>query len=336
MPQGHAQKTSPSHASAGRVQDPNNKQPNQGANVNLRIDFMARRYIAGIISVVAIVLSVLWLGFFGLNLGLDFTGGALVEVRYEKPILANDIRAELRTAGYDNASVVYFGSEQELLIRMPQGKDVSSGERIAQLLRSGSPDNSLEVRRVEFVGPQIGSELREKGGLALLTALGLVMLYVAFRFQFKFAVSAVAALFHDVLVVFGIFSLMSWNFDITVLAALLAVIGYSLNDTIVVSDRIRENFYRFESVSPTNTINISLNQTLARTLITSLTTLLVLFSLLILGGEQVRGFSSALIIGVIVGTYSSIYVSSNLLLVMDIKKDDFVDEQAGSRVGGEL
>jgi preprotein translocase subunit SecF len=324
------------HARPGHEHQPGKESSTTVKGVGMGIDFMSRRYFAGVVSTVAILVSALWLGLVGLNFGLDFTGGTLVEVAYTKAISANEVRSGLSEAGYPNASVVHYGSEKELLIRLPKSEDIASGDRVTELLRSQSQGNSIVVRRIEFVGPQVGSDLREQGGLALLAALGLVMMYVAFRFQFKFAFSAVAALFHDVLIVFGVFAITGWSFDITVLAALLAVIGYSLNDTIVVSDRIRENFYGIEHGASARIVNISLNQTLGRTLITSLTTLLVLFSLLLLGGEQVRGFASALIVGVVVGTYSSIYVSSSLLLAMRLQKDDFVDEQAGQRTGGEL
>lgn len=302
----------------------------------IRVNFMGWRYIAGVLSLLLLVMSFVSLGVWKLNFGLDFTGGTLVEVAYATPVRVSDIRSSLDASGYAGATVVHYGSDKELLIRLPQSEDIAVGDEIVALLREGAQGASAALRRVEFVGPQVGSELREQGGLALLTALGLVMLYVAFRFQFKFALSAVAALFHDVIIVFGIFSLMRWNFDLTVLAALLAVIGYSLNDTIVVSDRIRENFYRFERITPLQIINVSLNQTLVRTLITSLTTLLVLLSLLLLGGDQVRGFATALAIGVVVGTYSSIYVSANLLLLLGLSKDDLADERSDKHAGGEL
>lgn len=316
---------------------PTKQKPAQAGRTSLvRINFMARRHVASALSVVLILASLLSLGLLRLNFGLDFTGGTLLEVAYAETVSVDDVRGQLDEAGYANASVVYYGSDKELLIRLQSGDDVTTGDALSELLRTRSTSGALELRRVEFVGPQVGSELREQGGLALLTALILVMFYVGFRFQFKFAIGAVVALFHDVLIVFGLFSVMRWNFDLTVLAALLAVIGYSLNDTIVVSDRIRENFYRQESLAPQEVIDVSLNQTLMRTLITSLTTLLVLFSLLLLGGEQVRGFALALIVGVVFGTYSSIYVSSNLLLVLDLSRDDLVDENAGQREGGEI
>lgn len=297
---------------------------------------MVWRHIAGMLSLLLLVMSFVSMGVWKLNFGLDFTGGTLVEVAYATPVRVSDIRSRLDASGYAGATVVHYGSDKELLIRLPQSEDIAVGDEIVALLREGAQGTSAALRRVEFVGPQVGSELREQGGLALLTALGLVMLYVAFRFQFKFALSAVAALFHDVIIVFGIFSLMRWNFDLTVLAALLAVIGYSLNDTIVVSDRIRENFYRFERITPLQIINVSLNQTLVRTLITSLTTLLVLLSLLLLGGDQVRGFATALAIGVVVGTYSSMYVSANLLLLLGLSRDDLADERSDKHAGGEL
>ena len=222
--------------------------------------------------------------------------------------------------------VQYFGSDQDVLVRVPPQKNLDErenaklGDRILESLKETASDVTL--RRSEFVGPAVGEELTNQGGLGLLTALAVVMIYVAFRFQLKFAVGAVVALFHDVMITLGLFSVARWNFDLTVVAALLAVIGYSLNDTIVVSDRIRENFRKIRRGSPFDIINTSLNQTLGRTLITSFTTLIVLFALLILGGELIRGFAIGLIIGVLVGTYSSIYIAANVLLLLNISRED--------------
>jgi preprotein translocase subunit SecF len=294
---------------------------------NFNFNFMRYRKIAGGISVGVVALSIVSLLVFQLEWGLDFTGGSLVEVAYEVPADPERIRAQLDAAGYDGHVVQYFGSDQDILVRMPPQKELSPrenarlGDRIIASLQKVS-DSGVTLRRSEFVGPAVGEELTNQGGMGLLAALGMVLIYVAFRFQYKFAVGAVVALFHDVTITLGIFSIVRWNFDLTVLAALLAVIGYSLNDTIVVSDRIRENFRKIRRGNPEDIINTSLNQTLGRTLVTSFTTLLVLFALLILGGELIRGFAIGLIIGVIIGTYSSIYIAANILMVLKITKDD--------------
>lgn len=298
-------------------------------------DFMGKRKVAGIASVVLVLASVVLLAINGLNYGLDFTGGVQVELGFEEAIDPELVRSELVDAGFDNGVVQKFGTEFDILIRMPPrdvdieidiieaeaGKGQAKlGDDIVNALKAVHP--GMLVRRSEFVGPSVGEELREDGGLALLIALGLVMLYIMFRFSGKFAVGAVAALIHDVLIIAGIFALFQWTFDLTIVAAGLAVIGYSLNDTIVVSDRIRENFRKIRKGKSEAIINTSLNQTLGRTLVTSLTTLLVLVALRVMGGELISGFATALILGVIVGTYSSIYVASNILLIMNISKAD--------------
>ncbi len=291
------------------------------------INFMRYRKIAGGISIALVIGSIVMLALTQVEWGLDFTGGSLVEVAYESAVSPESVRQGLEAAGYDGHVVQYFGSDRDILIRMPPQEHLSEqenariGDSIIGSLRDASGE-AVELRRSEFVGPAVGEELTNEGGLGMLTALGVVMIYIAFRFQLKFAVGAVIALFHDVLVVLGIFALTRWEFDLTVLAALLAVIGYSLNDTIVVSDRIRENFRKVRRGSPPDIIDTSLNQMLGRTLVTSLTTLLVLFALLILGGELIRNFAIALIIGIIVGTYSSIYIAANVLLVLNISKED--------------
>ena len=289
--------------------------------MNLNIPFMSYRRIATIASLLLLVLSIVSLGFRGLNLGLDFSGGTLIEVSYEEAADLSDIRDLMYVNGFDDFQVVNFGSNTDVLIKVAD-KDGSSqlGDTIFAFLEAD--DSSIELQRIEFVGPQIGSELRDQGGLGMLVALGMILLYVAFRFQYKFALGAVAALAHDVVIILGLFSLLAWDFDLTVLAALLAVIGYSLNDTIVVSDRIRENFRGERGYEPEEIVNRSINQTLSRTLITSFTTLLVLLALFFFGGEMIRGFSQALIIGVLVGTYSSIYVVANMLLSLSITQDD--------------
>ncbi|MFL2706057.1 MAG: protein translocase subunit SecF [Gammaproteobacteria bacterium] len=285
--------------------------------MNFNIKFMSWRKIALGFSLIAICISLLSLSLKQLNYGLDFTGGSLVELSYPEEIQISEIRKALTEAGFEGSQVAHFGSNKEVLIKLPGSVSDTLGSDIVMTLRKDS-SSQIDLRRIEYVGPQIGSELRDDGGLAMLLALGLMMLYIAFRFQSRFAGAAVLALIHDVIVVLGIFSLLQLDFDLTVLAALLAVIGYSLNDTIVVSDRIRENLRSDRDNNTEEVINKSLNQMLSRTLITSLTTLLVLSSLYLLGGELIKNFSLALIFGVIVGTYSSIYIASSSLLMMGL------------------
>lgn len=287
------------------------------------IDFMAWRRLAAGLSIALILASVVSLGMKELSWGLDFTGGTLVEVEYADSADLTVIRQTLQSRGYEGAIVVSFGTDRDVLIRLPAGTSDEQGAALLGILQSES-EVEVELRRIEFVGPQVGEELREQGGLAMLLALGLVMLYIAFRFQFKFALGAVGALAHDVIIVLGFFSLFDLEFDLTVLAAILAVIGYSLNDTIVVSDRIRENFRKLRRTDPLEVINQSLSETLGRTLVTSLTTLLVLISLAFVGGEMIHGFALALLVGVFVGTYSSIYVAANLLVALGVSKEDLV------------
>ena len=286
------------------------------------INFMGQRKLALLFSAVLIVVSIGSLATRQLNWGLDFTGGTLVEVHYSESANLDAIRTTLGEKGYSGAIVVSFGSDKDVMIRLPKGYSDQQGAELLATLQEYT--GKVELRRIEFVGPQVGDELREQGGLAMLLALGLVMLYIAFRFQFKFAIGAVVALVHDVIITLGFFSVLGMEFDLTVLAALLAVIGYSLNDTIVVSDRIRENFRKIRKSDPVEVVNISLTETLGRTLVTSLTTLLVLLALAIFGGEIIHGFAIALIIGVAVGTYSSIYVAANVLLVMGVSKEDLM------------
>lgn len=298
--------------------------------MDFKIPFMSYRKIASIFSIILFVVSVLSLSFKGLSLGLDFSGGTLVEVKYEEAVELEDIRTVLNENGFDDIQVVNFGTVQDVLIKVAdQDGNSSIGETVFNILQNNKLEG--ELKRIEFVGPQVGSELRDQGGLGMLVALFMILLYVAFRFQYKFALGAVTALAHDVVIILGLFSLFAWDFDLTVLAALLAVIGYSLNDTIVVSDRIRENFRIERDISAEETVNLSINQTLGRTIITSFTTLLVLFALFIFGGELIRGFSLALIIGVLIGTYSSIYVVANILMSLSITQDDLaVPEPEGA------
>ena len=365
------------------------------------IDFMGKRKLAAMLSVLLLVGSVVSLGINGLQFGLDFTGGTQIEVGYDKPADLEEVRTILKEQGLENSVAVFFGSDTDVLVRT-QGslqdaalkvlavkireqvasaevtleKQVSSdkGDFSSQINIANAPtakvaslfpaktygavkieqddgvitvltQNSLseaftatlvaelaaranthvELRRSEFVGPQVGEELRDDGGLGMLFALAVVMIYVAIRFQMKFSFGAVAALAHDVVIVLGVFSLLKLDFDLTVLAAVLAVIGYSLNDTIVVSDRIRENFRKMRKADSIEVINLSLTQTLGRTLVTSFTTLLVLFALFFVGGELIHGFATALMIGVLVGTYSSIYVAANILIVLKICKEDLME-----------
>ena len=289
--------------------------------MEIRFRFMQFRKIAAIISAILFLASILSLGLKGLNLGLDFSGGTLVEVTYKKPVSLESIRDDLSDNGYADSQVVNFGTNLDVLIKVAdQDGNSSVGEDIFNILNSSV--SAIELKRVEFVGPQVGEELRDQGGLGMLVALFMILLYVAFRFQYKFGLGAVAALGHDVVIILGCFSIFAWDFDLTVLAALLAVIGYSLNDTIVVSDRIRENFRTERVLEPIDMIDLSLNQTLGRTIITSLTTLLVLFALFFFGGELIKGFSLALILGVLIGTYSSIYVVANMLLSLSLTQED--------------
>jgi preprotein translocase subunit SecF len=298
--------------------------------MNKKIPFMKYRKVAATISAVLFSVSVLSLSFKGLSLGLDFSGGTLIEVTYEEPVELESIRNILIENDYEDSQVVNFGSNLDVLIKVAdQNGNSSIGESIFNLLNDSGLNG--ELKRVEFVGPQVGSELRDQGGLGMLVALFMILMYVAFRFQYKFALGAVSALGHDVVIILGFFSIFAWDFDLTVLAALLAVIGYSLNDTIVVSDRIRENFRSERTLGPQEMIDLSLNQTLGRTIVTSLTTLLVLFALYIFGGELIKGFSLALILGVMVGTYSSIYVVANMLMSLSITQEDLaVPEPEGA------
>lgn len=284
---------------------------------------MGLRKIAAGLSIALLLISIASLAINGLKFGLDFTGGSLIEVGFEQEPDLNGLRDKLQNAGYDDAVVQTFGSPVDILIRMGVAHDPKLGDQVLQTLQSDETQE-LTLRRNEYVGAQVGEELREQGGLGMLLALFMVMVYVAFRFQLKFSVGAVTALAHDVLIVLGVFSVLQLDFDLTVLAALLAVIGYSLNDTIVVSDRIRENFRKLRKSDPVEIMNVSLSQTLGRTLVTSLTTLLVLMALAIFGGEMIHGFAIALLIGVCVGTYSSIYVAANALIMLGICKEDLM------------
>ena len=285
----------------------------------MQLNFMRPRKIASALSISLVILSIFSLSFKGLNAGLDFTGGTLIEIKLSQSTNLEEIREVLGSKLEDDFQVSYFGSEQDVLIKIPGGSENNLSDEIVTALKNSF---QFDLRRKDFIGPQIGEELRDQGGLGILAAMLVMMVYIMFRFQFKFAIGALLALVHDVLIVLGFFSIFYIGFNLTVLAAILAVIGYSLNDTIVVSDRIRENYRKKRKSDNVDVINRSLNQMLGRTLITSLTTLLVLFALLILGGDFIQNFAIALICGVIVGTYSSIYVLCNNLILMNLNFED--------------
>ena len=288
------------------------------------IDFVGKRKFAMIFSLVLLVLSIASISFQGLKFGIDFTGGTLIELGYEKTADLEDIRLKLSEGDFKGTNVQYFGSDTEVLIQL-EPQEVSSAKLSSSIIRMLG--DGIDVRRVEFVGPKVGEELTNDGGLAMLYALIGILIYVAFRFEYRFALGSIAALVHDVIITLGIFSILQIEFDLTVLAAILAVIGYSLNDTIVVFDRIRENFLSTRQVEAEPIINEALNQTLSRTLMTSLTTLLVLLALFYLGGEVIHSFAGALLIGVIIGTYSSIYVASSMILALGISKEDMLPSE---------
>ena len=297
------------------------------------IDFMGFRRIAGSISVVLVLVSIVSLAVNSLEFGLDFTSGTSVMLNYSQAFVLGEVNRTLNSNGYTDAVVVSFGSDRDIRIILPVDETVAVADQAAQAAEVGDTiaamlrnETASEVTLLgsDYVSAKVGEELAEQGGLGMLVALGIIMVYISIRFQFKFAVGAVVALAHDVIITLGIFSVFSIEFNLNTLAALLAIIGYSLNDTIVVSDRIRENFRRMRKGSPFDLINKSLNQTLSRTLITSFTTLLVLFSILFIGGESTQGFAVALIIGVFIGTYSSIYIASNVLLYMNISREDLM------------
>ena len=294
---------------------------------NTRIDFLSRgrRRIAVVFSIIAICVSLASLATRGLNFGIDFTGGVLLELGYPQDADLDRIRNLLSDSGFDEVQVQTFGAANDVLIRLPPQPDADPNEIRRELQATLEADEpGVELRRVEFVGPQVGEELTEQGGLAMIFALLMIFAYVMWRFQWKFAAGAVAALAHDVVLTLGFFSLFGFDFDLSVVAAVLAVIGYSLNDTVVAFDRIRENFVSLRGTSAEEAMNISINEMLARTLTTSLTTLLVLFALFFLGGEAVGPFSMALIVGVVVGTYSSIYTASATALALDVSAQDLL------------
>ena len=299
----------------------------------MNFNFMGYRRITALMSSIFVLISIISLFARGLDLGLDFTSGTSVRLSFAQSVNINDISSKLSAAGYDDAVVVSFGSDRD--IRVILGVDesidqedqasqaVEVGEKIEALMQSGS-QSEVVLLGSDYVSAKVGTELAEQGGLGMLVALAIITVYIAIRFQFKFSVGAVVALGHDLIITLGIFSLTGMEFNLNTLAAMLAIIGYSLNDTIVVSDRIRENFRRMRKVSPLEMVNASLNQTFSRTIVTSFTTLLVLFSILFVGGDSTEGFAIALIIGVLIGTYSSIYVASNVILLMNVTREDLM------------
>lgn len=323
----------------------------QRLNKTTNFDFLGKRRMALVLSVIVIVISIVAIAVRGLNFGIDFTGGTLVEVGYNNPVEIQSVRSSLESDGFDDAVVQHFGTSRDVLIRLPVGSgegatravEISTavmeslrkptgetlvdavGTGVQQCINNGSQGGcTVQMRRVEFVGPQVGGELTNQGGLAMLYALIGILIYVTFRFEWRFAVGSVVALVHDVLITVGIFALFQFEFSLAVLAAVLAVIGYSLNDTIVVYDRIRENFRKMRKSDSVGIMNVSINQTLPRTMLTSLTTLLVVVILLLFGGEVISGFSTALLVGVLVGTYSSIFVASPVVLALGITRQDMM------------
>ena len=297
------------------------------------IDFMGARKIAAAISGVLVVVSIISLVINSLEFGLDFTSGTSVRLNYAETVDLGEINGILQNNGYEDAVVVSFGSDREIRIILPVDETVAVGDQASQAAEIGgtiaavlssNSDSQISLLGSDYVSAKVGEELAEQGGLGMLVALGIIMVYIAVRFQFKFSVGAVVALAHDLIITLGIFSVFSMEFNLNTLAAMLAIIGYSLNDTIVVSDRIRENFRRMRKGTPIEMVNRSLNQTLSRTLITSFTTLLVLFSILFVGGDSTQGFAIALIIGVIIGTYSSIYIASNIIIYMNVTREDLM------------
>ena len=285
------------------------------------LDFMGKRRVALVVSLVLLSLAVAALLIRGLNLGIEFTGGTVVEVGYPAPANLTEVRQALEAADFDGAVVQHFGSAREVMVRLPTAEDAAElSNQVIRALQAQEPE--AELRRVEFIGPQIGEELAQDGMLAMIYALGGILIYVWIRFEQRFAAGSVVALLHDLTLVMGVIALFQISFDLSVLAALLAVVGYSLNDTIVVFDRIRENFIRMRKGTTEQVMNTSINQTLSRTVITSFTTLLVVVALYVLGGEMIAGFAFTLLVGVIVGTYSSIFVASGSALALGVSKYD--------------
>ena len=300
------------------------------ASMKRVINFMGARHIAFALGVIMVLASLGTLAVKGLNFGLDFTGGTLIELNYEQAADLNKIRSQMQEGGYPDAVVQSFGAVNDVLVRMP-GDDPDLGNQVAQVLRQDA-GSKVTVKRVEFVGPAVGEELRDQGGLGMLLALAGIMVYLGFRFQWKFGVGAIVGLFHDVIITLGVFSYFQFTFDLTVLAAILAIIGYSLNDTIVVFDRIRENFRFLRNTPLIDNINISTTQTLLRTLATSISTLLAVGALLVFGGDNLWGFAFALFIGITFGTFSSVYISSIFLIWLKLTVEDLIPPVATEEV----
>jgi len=296
-------------------------------------NFMGVRRAAAMGSLLLVLISLGSLATRGLDFGLDFTSGTSVRLNFSESVAIGEVNTTLAEGGYNDAVVVSFGSDRDIRIILPVDESVAEADQASQAVRVGETITALlasstaadiTLEGSDYVSAKVGTELAEQGGLGMLVALGIIMVYIAVRFQFKFSVGAVVALAHDLIITLGLFSVFGMEFNLNTLAAMLAIIGYSLNDTIVVSDRIRENFRRLRSGSPADMVNVSLNQTLGRTVITSFTTLLVLVSILLVGGESTQGFAIALIIGVVVGTYSSIYIASNVILMMNVTREDLM------------
>lgn len=290
------------------------------------INFVGVRKFALVISALLLLTAVFSIVTKGLNFGIDFTGGTMIEIGYPQSADLNAIRDSLSDNGYEDAMVQNFGSTTDVLIRLPviEGQNMAALSNDVVALLQQNSESALDVRRVEFVGPQVGEELAEDGGLAMIYALFGILIYVAFRFEYRFAISSVIALIHDVVITVGFFALFQIQFDLTILAAILAVIGYSLNDTIVVFDRIRETFLRLRNATPPEVVNVAVNGTLGRTIMTSMTTLLVVMSLFIFGGDVIHGFAMALLVGIVIGTYSSIYIAGSSVLIMGVSKTDLM------------
>ncbi len=308
-----------------------------GLSGGTNIDFIGQRRIAYVVSIVLLLICVFAIATRGLNFGIDFTGGTLVEIGYQEPVELGVVRGALRAAGFEDAVVQSFGTPRDVLIRLAPREGISNldlSNDVLSALRAGPQGGTVDLRRIEFVGAQVGEDLAEDGGLAVLYALIGILIYIAVRFEKRLAVAAVLGLVHDTVVVVGVFALFQLDFDLTVLAGILAVIGYSLNDTIVIYDRIRENFRKMRKVTPAQIINVSVNDTLARTIVTSLTTAMVIIALYFLGGELLRNFSLALIVGIFVGVYSSVYIASALALALGITKADLMPVQKEG-AGGE-
>ena len=300
------------------------------------LPFLQKRRIAATTSLILLILAIAFVVLRGLSFGVDFTGGTVIEVGYSNPVDLLEVRAQLRVVGFDDAEVQYFGTAKDIIVRLAPDATVNNAELSNIVLNAlKEEDASVQLRRAEYVGPKVGEELREDGGLAMLYALIGILLYVAFRFEYRFAFGAILALLHDVVLTIGFFSVTGIDFDLSVLAAILAVIGYSLNDTIVVYDRIRENFLKNSKSSTEAVINLSINQTLARTVMTSLTTLIVLLALLVFGGESLRPFTVAMIVGIVVGTYSSIFIAGASLMMFNLQRKDMQSvKKEGEEFGG--